>query len=87
MGAVLENVASGHCGIAESMNENGFKFTFQEVNGQKPADQQLEIRWLWKRLIEVVVEVRPKREEEKRRDMEGAKVFDNENGTPSDLRA
>lgn len=39
VGAVLEDVAGGHRGIAEAMDENRFELAFQEVDGQKTADQ------------------------------------------------
>lgn len=34
VGAVLEDVASGHGGIAEAVNEDGLELAFQEVDGQ-----------------------------------------------------
>lgn len=85
--AVLENVAGRHGGIAEAVDEDRFKFTFQEVDGQKSANQELDIGRLGERLVEVVVNEWPKRKEEERGDQEGTKVFNDEHSSPSNLGA
>lgn len=84
---VLENIAGRHGGIAEAVDEDRFKFAFQEVDTQKGADQELGIGGVRKRLIEVVVDVLPQREEEKGGDQKRTEIFNDEYGPPPDLRA
>lgn len=87
MSTVLEDVAGRHGGIAEAVDEDRFELAFQEVDAQKGTDQELGIGGVRERLIEVVVDVRPQREEEEGGDQERAEIFNDEHGPPSDLRA
>ena len=87
MGTVLEDVAGGHGGIAESVNEDSFELALQEVGAQQGTNQLLYIGGIGKRLIEVVVDVWPKRVEEKRGDQERTEIFNDEYSSPSDLGA
>lgn len=84
---VLEDVAGRHGGIAEAVDEDRFELAFQEVGAQKCADQKLGVGGVRERLIEVIVDVRPQREEEEGGDQERAEIFNDEHGPPSDLRA
>ena len=84
---VLEDIAGRHRRIAEAVNEDGFELAFQEMDAQKGANQKLDVGGIGERLVEVVVDERPQREEEEGRNDERTKVFNNEHGPPSDLGA
>ena len=87
MAAVLDDVACGHGGIAETVDEDGFVFALDEVAGQEGADQELELRWVGEWLVEVKVDIWAEGEEEQSRDEERSEVFDNVDGAPSKLGA
>lgn len=40
--AILEDVEGGHGGIAEAVDEDGFEFAFEEVEGDHETGQCLE---------------------------------------------
>lgn len=84
---VLEDIAGRHRRIAEAVNEDGFELAFQEMDAQKGANQKLDVRGIGERLVEVVVDVRPQREEEEGGNNERTKVFNDEHGSPSNLGA
>lgn len=45
VGAVFEEVEEGHCGGGEAVEEEGFEFAFQEVQGYEDAGEGLERGW------------------------------------------
>lgn len=85
VGAVLEDVASRHGGIAEAVHKHRLKLALQEVDGQQGANQQLQVRRLRERLVEAEVQQRAEREEEQGGDQERSEVLDDEDGAPCDL--
>lgn len=64
MGAVFENVAGGHGGIAEAVDEDSLEFALHEMDAEQDANQLLDVGRVGKRLVEVEVNERPKRVEE-----------------------
>lgn len=86
MGAVLENVAGWHGGIAEAVDEDGLELALQEMDAEQEAHQFLDIGRLGQRLVKVVVNKRPKRVEEEGRDQKRTEIFNDEHGSPCDLR-
>lgn len=87
MTAVLDDVEGRHGGVAESVDEDGLIFTLQEVEGEKAAEEDLQVRRFRDGLVEVEVEVRSEGKEEQGRDEHGSEIFDDEDGAPADLRA
>jgi len=83
VGGVLEDVARGHGGVAEAVDEEGFEFAFDEVEGDGYAGEGLQGRG---RGVGAGVYVGAE-EVEEWVDEEGAEVFDDEDGAPCDLRA
>ncbi len=83
MDGVLEDVARRHCDIAETVDEEGFEFAFDEVEGDGYAGEGLEGRGRGGgSAVDVGAE-----EVEEGVDEEGTEVFDDEDGSPCDLRA
>lgn len=87
MAAVFDDVAGGHGGIAEPVDEDGFVFAFNEVDREQGADQELEEGWFGEWLVEVEVDIWSEREEDEGWDEEWPKVFDDVDGAPSELGA
>lgn len=85
MGAVLEDVAGGHGGAAETMHEDRLILALQEVQGQQGADEELQVRGLGERLAEAEVQERSEREKEERGDQKRAEIFNDKDGTPGNL--
>ena len=64
MGAVFENVTGRHGGITKAVDEDSLEFALQEMDAEQDANQFLDVGRFGKRLVEVVVNERPKRVEE-----------------------
>lgn len=64
VGAVLEDVAGGHGGVAEAVHEEGLILALQEVQGQEEADEELQVGGLGEGLVEVEVDQVAEGEEE-----------------------
>jgi hypothetical protein len=64
VGAVLEDVAGRHGGVAEAVHEYGLILALQEVQGQEKADEELQVGGLGEGLVEVEVDQVAEGEEE-----------------------
>jgi hypothetical protein len=83
VGGILKNVEGRHGGIAEAVDEEGFEFAFEEVEGDEGAGEGLEGRGSG---AGGFVDV-GSGEVEERVDEEGAEIFDDKDGAPGDLEA
>ena len=71
MGAVFEEVKERHCGGGKAVEEEGFEFAFEKVEGYEGAGEGLEKRWgVGENNMEEGV------------DEEGTEVFQDENEAP-----
>lgn len=85
VGAVLEDVAGRHGGVAEAVHEEGLILALEEVQGQEEAHQELQLGGLRQGLLEVEVDQVAEGKEEEGRDQEGSEVFNDEDGAPCNL--
>lgn len=86
MRTVLEDVTCGHRGRAETVDEDRFELSLEEMDGEKCAYEGLKAGRFRDRLVEIEVDIRSQAVKNQCRNHKGSEILDDVDCSPSSLR-